>query len=146
MSIITNNKKKHFQNLYFKYNIYIVNFSAWDESVYVHVLVYNCTTLYFLTISFLKINSFKNYISSIPNLWNAHFMFTFFTKELRFFNKSNLSTINYKFSPCNVVFNLKSPLGDTKPNNFSPIFFVLLERSLNTFIYCEPISISFFRK
>ena len=34
---------------------------------------------------------------------------------------------NYKISPSinNVVFNLKSPLGDTKPNNFCPIFFVL---------------------
>ena len=39
-----------------------------------------------------------------------------------------LSTINYKTPPahsCNVVFNSKSPLGDTKPNNFRPIFFVL---------------------
>ena len=44
-------------------------------------------------------------------------------------SNAKLSTINYKTPPpahpCNVVFNLKSPLGDTKPNNFSPIFFVL---------------------
>ena len=38
-------------------------------------------------------------------------------------SNAKLSTINYKppsppVHPCNVVFNLKSPLGDTKPNNF----------------------------
>ena len=42
-------------------------------------------------------------------------------------HEKDLSTINYKTPahPCNVVFNLKSPLGDTKPSNFRPIFFVL---------------------
>ena len=60
--------------------------------------------------------------------------------EYLIFMKICLSTINYKISPCNVVFNLKSHLGETKPNDFSPIFFVLREQSLNTFIYCEPIS------
>ena len=57
----------------------------------------------------------------------------------QFHLKSNLITYQYKAiyfclpltkrpphaHPCNVVFNLKSPLGDTKPNNFRPIFFFL---------------------
>ena len=53
----------------------------------------------------------------------------------------NMSTINYK-TPCNVVFNLKSPLGDETPNQtiLAPLLFVLRQRSINTFINCEPIS------
>ena len=51
----------------------------------------------------------------------------FGTRPIQLAIKIKLSTINYKtpVHPCNVVFNLKAPLGDTKPNNFSPVFFIL---------------------
>ena len=54
-----------------------------------------------------------------------------------------VSTINYKtppVHPCNVVFNLKSPLGDTKPNDFSPAFLCFPATESEHFYYCEPIS------
>ena len=45
-------------------------------------------------------------------------------------------TIRPPVHPCNVVFNVKSPLGDTKPNNFSPFFCSPVTESKH-FYYCE---------
>ena len=42
--------------------------------------------------------------------------------------------------PCNVVFNLKSPLGDTKQNNFSPASLCSPTTESWHFYYCDPIS------